>query len=280
MFEMFGLTFMLYAFAAYVTMGLVLSYLGVHVVGRGIVFVDLAIGQISYLGVAFAAFMGWNEITVSFLFTLLGSIVLSFIRVKDKRLKLEGIIGIFYAVSSALTVLFISKTPHGEADIQEVFFGNILGVTKGDLLKMIVVFGILAFLHMVSHRRLFRITHEYENHQLEGGRTFQLWNIFFYLSIGIAIVFAVEVGGVIPVFSFIIIPPVAAVTVSKNEPAVVVITLIIAILASYLGLLFSYRMDFPTGATTVATLGILALLASGVKALRFFAAKKSAGDQA
>lgn len=261
MFEMFNLTFMIYAFIACLFMGLVLAYLGVHVVGRGIVFVDLAIGQISYLGVAFAGFMAWNEISVSFAFTLVGAILLSFIRVRDKRLKLEAIIGIFYAVSSALTVLLISKTPHGEADIQEVLFGNILGVTQGDLVKMGIVFGTLAMLHALSYKRMFRITHEYENHQLEGGRAFLLWNIFFYVSLGIAIVFAIELGGVIPVFSFIIVPPVAAVALANKDRSMVLITLLTAVLASYGGLDLSYRLDFPTGATIVASLGALAVLA-------------------
>lgn len=265
MFEMFNLTFMVYALAACVIMAIVLSYLGIHVIGRGIVFVDLAIGQISYMGVAFAAFMGWNTMIVLTFFTLVGSVILSFIRIEDKRLKQEAIIGIFYAVSAALTVLLISKTPHGEADIQEVLFGNLLGVSGEDLVRMGVAFGILALLHAVGYKRLFQITHQYENRQLKGGRSFQLWNIFFYLSIGIAIVFAIEVGGVLPVFSFIIAPPVAAVLVTKNQKLVIVVTLVIAILASYLGLYFSYRLDFPTGATIVAVLGGLAVLACLVK---------------
>ncbi|MFQ6676048.1 MAG: metal ABC transporter permease [Fidelibacterota bacterium] len=265
---MFDLTFMVYALSASLIMGLVLAYLGIHVVGRGIVFVDLAIGQISYLGVAFAGFMGWSEMSVSFLFTLAGAVALSFIRVKDKRLKLEAIIGIFYAVSSALTVLFISKTPHGEADIQEVFFGNLLGVTRHDLVRMGIVFGILGLLHGLAYRRIFRITHEYENHQLEGGRSFQMWNIFFYLSIGIAIVFAIEVGGVIPVFSFIIIPPVAAIALSRKESVVVAVTLALVVAGTILGLDLSYRLDFPTGATLVAALGALALVTTGIKLVR------------
>ncbi|MCH7732467.1 MAG: metal ABC transporter permease [Candidatus Marinimicrobia bacterium] len=268
MFEMFELTFMVYAFIACLIMSVMLSYLGIHVVARGIVFVDLAIGQISYLGIAFAGFMGWNEISVPIIFTLVGSVVLSFIRIRDKRLKLEAIIGIFYAVSSALTVLFISKTPHGEADIQEVLFGNLLGVTQGDLIKMGVVFGTLAVLHMIWYRRIFQITHEYENHQLKGGRSFLLWNIFFYLSIGLAIVFAIELGGVIPVFSFIIVPPVIAVILVKKESFVVVATLLCAIITSYFGLYFSYRWDFPTGASIVTTLGVLVLIAGTVKFIR------------
>lgn len=268
MFEMFNLTFMVYALGASLIMGLVLAYLGIHVVGRGIVFVDLAIGQISYLGVAFAGFMAWNETSIAFLFTLVGSVVLSFIRVKDKRLKVEAIIGIFYAASSALTVLFISKTPHGEADIQEVFFGNLLGVTRQDLITMGIVFGTLGLLHGLFHKRIFRITHEYENHQMEGGRSFQLWNVFFYLSIGIAIVFAVEVGGVIPVFSFIIVPPVAAIALSTKESRVVANTLALVVVGSILGLDLSYRLDFPTGAAMVSTLGALALMAGMIKLIR------------
>ncbi|MCH7732832.1 MAG: metal ABC transporter permease [Candidatus Marinimicrobia bacterium] len=183
-------------------------------------------------------------------------------------MKLEAIIGIFYAVSSALTDLFISKTPHGQADIQEVLFGNLLGVTQGDLIKMGVVFGALAVIRVIWYRRIFQITHEYENHQLEGGRSFLLWKIFFYLSIVLAIVFAIEVGGVIPVFSFIIVPPVIVVILVKKESFVVSATLLCAIVTSYFGLYFSYRWDFPTSASIVTTLGVLVLITGMVKFIR------------
>jgi len=129
MFEMFQLPFMVQALIAALITGAVLSYLGVHVVGRGIVFVDLALGQISSLGVAFAAFIGTGLTSIPLIFTLAGALLMSFINIRDKRLKQEAIIGILYAFASALTVLFISKTPHGDSDIQEVLFGNILSVS-------------------------------------------------------------------------------------------------------------------------------------------------------
>src|SRR5437667_12742081 len=88
-----------------------LTYLGVHVVGRGIVFVDLALGQISSLGVAFAAFIGTGLTSIPLIFTLAGGLLMSFINIRDKRLKQEAIIGILYAFASALKVLFISKIP-------------------------------------------------------------------------------------------------------------------------------------------------------------------------
>ena len=126
MFEMFQLPFMVQAFEAAVITGILLSYLGVHVVGRGIVFVDLALGQISSLGVAFAAFIGTGLTSIPLIFTLVGALLMSFINIRDKRLKQEAIIGILYAFASALTVFLISKTPHGDSDIQEALFGNIL----------------------------------------------------------------------------------------------------------------------------------------------------------
>src|SRR6058998_1272981 len=136
MFEMFQLPFMVQAFVAAIIMGLLLSYLGVHVVGRGIVFVDLALGQISMLGVAFGNFIEKDSTTVSIIFTMAGAFLLSFINIRDKRLKQEAIIGIIYAVASAATVLFIAKTPHGESDISEVLFGSLFTVTPEQILHM------------------------------------------------------------------------------------------------------------------------------------------------
>src|SRR6185369_15257403 len=129
MFQMFQLDFMVQAFVAAVITGILLSYLGVHVVGRGIVFVDLALGQISSLGVAFAAFIGTGVTSIPLIFTLAGAILMSFISIKDKRLKQEAIIGILYAFASALTVLLISKTPNNDADAMgEVLFGSVFSI--------------------------------------------------------------------------------------------------------------------------------------------------------
>ena len=111
--DLFALEFVRSALLVTIIMGLLLAYLGTHVVGRGIVFVDLALGQISMLGVAVAAYLELEPTTVSMVFTLVGALLMSFIKVTDKRLKQEAIIGILYAVSSALTVLLISKAAHG-----------------------------------------------------------------------------------------------------------------------------------------------------------------------
>ena len=259
---MFQLPFMVQAFAAAAISGILLSYLGVHVVGRGIVFVDLALGQISSMGVAFAAFIGAGLTSIPLIFTLVGALLMSFINIHDKRLKQEAIIGILYAFTSALTVLLISKTPHGDSDIQEVLFGNILSVSWEQITTMGIVFGALAIIHLVFFRKFSALTESFENGENHLIGIFNIWNFLFYISIGLAIVFAVKVNGVIPVFSFLIIPAVSAILISKNKITVIIIACIISVLAGFFGLNFSFHYDFPAGSSIVTILGIVFILAS------------------
>src|SRR3954462_14093686 len=185
MFDMFQLPFMVQAFAAAVITGLVLSYLGVHVVGRGIVFVDLSLGQISSLGVAFSDYIEKGKTTIPILFTLTGAFLLSFINIRDKRLKQEAIIGIIYAIASAVTVMLISKTPHGDSDIQEVLFGNILSVSMDQIKLIGAVLGAIALLHILFHKKFFALTESFERKENHTIGFFNPWNFLFYISIEI-----------------------------------------------------------------------------------------------
>ena len=274
MFEMFQLPFMVQAFAAAVITGILLSYMGVHVVGRGIVFVDLALGQISSLGVAFAAFIGTGMTSIPLIFTLVGALLMSFINIRDKRLKQEAIIGILYAFASALTVLLISKTPHGDSDIQEVLFGNILSVSWGMIEMIGIIFGAIALVQVVFFRKFFGLTKSFENGENHLIGIFNFWNFLFYISIGLAIVFAVKINGVIPVFSYLIIPAVSAIMLTKNNTLVFVISFIISILAGFFGLNFSFHYDFPAGSSIVAVLGGIFILASVYKIIRSIIVKE------
>lgn len=259
---MFNLNFMVQAFIAAVITGLLLSYFGVHVVGRGIVFVDLALGQISSLGVAIAAYLDTGSTWIPIVATIVGAFLLSLVKIKDKRLKQEAIIGIIYAFASALTVLLISKSPHGDSDIQEVLFGNILAVSINQITTLAIVFGILALIHFIFRKQFFKLTELFEERRGEEIGLFNLWNFLFYMSIGLAIVFAVEIGGVIPVFSFLIIPGVCGIMLSKSNTAVIIGALLISLLGSFLGLNLSYHYDFPAGSSIVSVLGVLFVVVS------------------
>ena len=280
MFEMFQLPFMVQAFAAAVITGVLLSYMGVHVVGRGIVFVDLALGQISSLGVAFAAFIGTGLTSIPLIFTLVGALLMSFINIKDKRLKQEAIIGILYAFASALTVLFISKTAHGDSDIQEVLFGNILSVSWQQITSIGIVFGIILLVQIIFFRKFFGLTESFENGVNHLVGIFNIWNFLFYISIGLAIVFAVKINGVIPVFSYLIIPAVSAIMLTKNKAGVLIIAIIISILGGFFGLNFSFHYDFPAGSSIVVVLGGIFILASIYRIIKGISTKRQSGTTA
>ena len=196
MLEMFNLEFIQQAFFLSIITGLVLSYLGVHVVGRGIVFVDLALGQISSLGVAYSDYIGKWQTSIPIIFTLVGAFMLSFINIRDRRLKQEAIIGIIYAVASAVTVMLISKTPHGDSDIQEVLFGNILSVSWDQIKLTGIIFGAIGLLHILFRKNFFALTRRYENGESDQVGFFNVWNFLFYITIGLSIVFAVRMNGV------------------------------------------------------------------------------------
>jgi len=274
MFDMFTQDFIFNALKVSIIMGLLLSYLGVHVVGRGIVFVDLALGQISMLGVAVANYFEKDPTIISIIFTMVGAFLLSFIKIKDKRLKQEAIIGIVYAVASAVTVLFISKAPHGESDISEVLFGSVFTVTAAQITTMAVVFGIIGVAHFIFRKKFFELTEKFENHEVEDIGVFNLWNFLFYISIGLSIVLAVRIAGVIPVFSYLIIPPVCAILLTRTRSAAVIVALTISVIGGFFGLYFSANFDFPAGSAVVAILGALFLVVAIIRTIKMAIAVK------
>lgn len=269
MLEMLNLSFMMSALLASLVIGFLLSYLGIHVVGRGIVFVDLALGQISSLGVAFAGFLHVGENWLPIVFTLLGAILLSFIHIRDKRLRLEAVIGIIYVVAAAVTVLVISKTPHGEADISEVLFGTLLAVSAEELRNLAIVFAVLGILHFFFRKHIFRVTHMMEKKEMLAFTTKdKAWNFFFYLSIGLAIVFAVRIGGVLPVFAYLVVPAVSAIMVAQRTLWLVLITFFNMAVASFFGLWFSYTFDFPAGPSIVTLFGVIFSISAVIRLIR------------
>ncbi len=261
------------ALLASIIMGSVLAFLGVHVVERGIVFVDLALGQISMMGVAFAAFIEADATSISIVFTLVGAFALSLVKVTDARLKQEAIIGIVYALTSAVTVLLISKSAHGESDISEVLFGSFFTVSDTGLVWLGVVFFAIALLHIVFRNKFFEITAKFASDDVSGIGFFNVWNFLFYVSLGLAIVLGVRFAGVIPVFAFIVAPPVAAILLTRRRSLLIWLSVAVSVLGSFLGIYFSVQFDFPAGSSVVAMLGSLFLLAS---VARLFASRSSA----
>jgi ABC-type Mn2+/Zn2+ transport system permease subunit len=171
-------------------------------------------------------------------------------------------------------VLLISKTPHGDSDIQEVLFGNILSVGWEQITTLGIVFGAIILMHLIFFKKFFALTESFENGENHLVGIFNIWNFLFYISIGLAIVFAVKINGVIPVFSYLIIPAVSAILISKNKVTVIIIAIIISLVTGFFGLNFSFHYDFPAGSSIVTILGIIFILASLYNILKRLAVNK------
>src|SRR5207253_246964 len=135
-------------------------------------------------------------------------------------------------------------------------------ITSSTLQTLAIIFSSLALVHILFFKKFYALTESFENGENHRAGIFNVWNFLFYISIGLAIVFAVKANGVIPVFSFLIIPAVSAIMLSKNKITVLVIAFIISILASFFGLDFSFHYDFPAGSSIVAILGGVFILAA------------------
>jgi zinc/manganese transport system permease protein len=257
--------FVINALLASSIVAILLAYLGVHVVARGIVFVDLALGQISMLGVAFAAYAGLDPTMTSIAFTLLGAFALSLVKVSDLRLKQEAIIGIVYAFASAVTVLLISKSAHGDSDISEVLFGSFFTVSTSDLWWLAGVFVTIGLIHLLFRRRFSELTAKFASDSVGDIGFFDIWNFLFYLTLGLSIVLAVRIGGVIPVFAFIVAPPVTAILLTRGKRGLAPLAIVFSVIGSVLGIYFSVEFDFPAGSSVVATLGVLFFLAAALR---------------
>lgn len=257
MIDIFRLPFLLQAFLGCLILALVLPYFGLHVVRRRIVFVDLAIAQISAIGVAVALLLEKEPTFLSLVFTLAGAGLLSFPERKSK-IPQEAVMGIVYAVASAVAILIVAQSPHGEADVLKIFFGNILAADAGQLKSMAaVLLTVLAF-HLIFYRRFIALS--FEEGGGEGKKGF--WNFLFYITLGLCIALAIRTAGVLLVFTYLIVPAVGALLVADRFWPRFWLGLSFAALASYFGLFFSYKLDLPTGSTLVATFGLILLLLS------------------
>lgn len=258
MLEMFELPFMQQALVACLLMAAVLSYFGVHVVTRGIVFIDLALAQISSVGVAFAMLTGGEPRLYALAFTLAGAFAMSLIPANNRRVPQEAIIGTIYAVASAASLLLIAKTPHGDSDVTEVLFGNILAVTPQQITQLAIIFGVVGLAHIIFRKQIFNLL---ETRDSATDARLNPWNILFYLSLALVISEAVGAAGVLQVFAYLIVPAICALLLFRKTAAILIAAFLIGILASLGGLYTSYTFDLPTGTAIVACFGVLFLIA-------------------
>lgn len=241
------------------------AYLGLHIIERGVIFVDLALAQIAALGATVAIFLGFDlhdqaAYWFSLAATFIGAVIFSLTRSRKERIPQEAIVGIVYIVAAAAAFLVVSRTAQGDEHVRTILVGNILLVERGEIIKILTLYSLVGLFHWKFRKTFLLIsTHPAEAYRQNLG--VRGWDLAFYLSFGLVVTSSVQIAGVLLVFSFLIIPAVCAMLFARTLGRRLVLGWIFGVAGSFLGILFSYLFDLPTGATTVCAFGgMLALL--------------------
>lgn len=244
------------------------AYLGIHVLARKVIFVDLALAQIAGLGAVYGVFLGlsfeadpWIIKAISVSFTLLGALLVAVTRTRDEQIPHEAIIGIIYASALSLTVLLTSNLPHGAEEVQQMLAGSILWVRPHEVLQTALLYGLIGFVHIIFRRQFFQLSSDLA---LKNTPTtaMRLWDFLFYATFGVVVTSSVGMGGVLLVFGYLVIPSVIGVMVAESLNKRLLIAWLSGIGMSILGVVLSYYADLPTGPCIVVLLSILLILLS------------------
>jgi zinc/manganese transport system permease protein len=240
------------------------SYLGIHVIKRKVVFVDLAFAQIAALGTLIGFLFGIHPHTpASFAFaialTAMGATVFSLSRFRHSKVPQEAIIGLVYAIAAAMTILVIDKAPHGAEHLKEILTGAILWVKWKSIFTAAVVYSAIGLFHYAFRDKFLLISEDPER-AWESGVNVRLWDFLFYLSFGIVITLSVDVAGVLIVFVFLVAPAILVMIITDNLKAQLFLGWGLGVMVTTLGLLLAYVMDLSTGPAVIATYGVSMLI--------------------
>jgi len=261
------------AFVASLILTGIHAYLGVHVVERGVIFVDLSLAQIAALGLTVAYLVGFDVHTstpaylFSLGFTFVGAAIFALTRSHRKtRIPQEAVIGIVYAVSAAVAILLMSKATQETEHLKEMLVGNILSVTWSDIGKTAVLYALVGAFHFAFRRKFLLISMD-EPEAERQGLNVRFWDFLFYMSFGFVVTSSVAIAGVLLVFCFLIVPSVAAMLFSERLGVRLAIGWTMGAAVSAGGVALSFVLDLPTGATIVGTFGGALLLMAAYRAL-------------
>lgn len=251
----------------------ILVYYGLHIIKREVIFVDLALAQVATLGTCFCLYLGHDaddphNFFWSLGFTLAGALVFTFTRpTKNARVPQEALIGIIYVVAAAAGILLLSKSPHGKEELQRTLVGDLLTVTKEQIWKTAALYAVIGVVHFVFRKQFIKLSFDHE-HAAAGGLSVKFWDFLFYALFGLIVTSFVQVGGVLMVFSYLIVPAASAAFLVNSLLLRLLVGWIVATVASVAGLYWSFERDLPTGAAIVCALGFALLISGAIAKLR------------
>lgn len=262
---------MLCPFVACVLLTGIHAYLGLHVIERGVIFVDLALAQMAALGATLGYLFGahlhsMGSFLISSSLALVGAALFSLTRLRKQVVPQEALIGVAYAVSAAAAVLVLSRAPEGGEELKTLLVGHLLFIDWNEILRMAVLYSMIGTIHWLCRKPLLQISlHPQE--AFAQGRRVRLWDFVFYGTFAFVVTSSVEIAGVLLVFSFLIVPAVCGAFLADSIRARLCIGWGVSLMASMLGIAVSYYFDLPTGAAVVCVFGGALVVCGSLSAL-------------
>jgi zinc/manganese transport system permease protein len=254
-FETLGLPFL-----ACVLMSSILGYLGIHVLKREVIFIDIALAQIAAVGsiAAHMAFEAHGDSPTAYLCSfgcvLLAAVFYAIVRNRIFQISLEAIIGISYAIAAAAALFLVGIAPGGHIHIQHLLSGSLLWTGWRQVFTSLIVCSAMGCIFCVIRKPIGEISNGYQKNAGKGLRVV-FWDSVFYVLLGVVITLSVQLGGVVVVFAYLIIPAAISAVFSARVRLQLAIVWISAIIASLGGLLFAYKCDFSIGPAIAMFLG-------------------------
>ena len=248
------------------------AYLGVHVLAREVVFVDIALAQIAALGATAAFLFGlemdtWASYFAGLAATIVGAVVLALTRTRHRHVSQEAVIGVVYAASSAAAVLLADRAPHGAEQVRTMLVGNLLAVRGREVVEVAILYAAIGVFHWFCRRPFFLISTDPAEAYAQGWRV-KLWDFLFYASFGVVVTSSVRIAGVLLVFSYLIVPSLAGIMLGGSTRAKLLIGWGFGAIVSVIGMVASAGFDLPTGATVVCAFALTLVVLWGATSAR------------
>ncbi|MGK5085309.1 metal ABC transporter permease [Bdellovibrionota bacterium FG-1] len=259
-----AVTFLAAPFVMCLVLAGIHCYLGLHVLARGVIFVDLSLAQVAAFGASFAILFGFEHHStgtylISLGSTFIAALLFAMARRHENLFSQEAIIGIVYALASAAVVLVVDRVAHGAEHIKDLLVGQVLWVTWPDVIKTSLIYGVVGAIHFIFRKQLIAASF--------GHGTSGFWDFLFYALFGVVITSSVSMAGVLQVFSYLIVPSVVGTLFFTSIRARLIFGWILGFVLSLIGMVMSYKWDLPAGAFIVvcfASLPVALLLLSPV----------------
>lgn len=247
------IVFIVNPFLICIALLLIHTYFGLHILERGIIFVDIAMAQFIGIGIAISFLMsGKNHHKLALFFAFLASLILSFLKKFESFVNIEAIIGVLYVFSLSVTLMVLDRTPHGIEEFRNILNGNILWVNFNDVKNAFLLYFLIGLFHFLLREKFYSLTFKKEKNVF--------YEFLFFLTFGIVLVKSVVVAGILTVFSFLIIPALIGRLFSKKFITSLLIGYLSGLIATMISIMISYFYDYPSSPTIIAFMSLLFFL--------------------